>query len=73
MAATNILSEVAGSVWKILVEVGDTVAANTPVALIESMKMEVPVLASDDGVVVEIYLKVGDTVAEGQAVLAIRD
>lgn len=73
MADTKVLSEVAGSVWKVLVKVGDRVAANTQVALIESMKMEVPVLASDDGVVVEIYLAVGDTVAEGQAVLAIRD
>ncbi len=73
MADTKILSEVTGSIWKILVNVGDRVAANTPVALIESMKMEVPVLASDDGVVVEIYLKVGDTVTEGQAVLAIRE
>ncbi|OGA22941.1 MAG: acetyl-CoA carboxylase biotin carboxyl carrier protein subunit [Betaproteobacteria bacterium RIFCSPLOWO2_02_FULL_67_19] len=73
MADTKIVSEVAGSVWKILVEVGDQVSANTPVALIESMKMEVPVLASDDGLVVEIYLAVGDSIAEGQAVLAIRD
>lgn len=72
MADTKILSEVAGSVWKVLVNVGDTVTTNTTVALIESMKMEVPVLASDDGVVVEIYLAVGDMVAEGQPVLAIR-
>ena len=37
MADTKILSEVTGSIWKILVNVGDKVAANTPVALIESM------------------------------------
>lgn len=72
MAHTNIISEVDGTIWKVLVQMGDKVTADTPVALVESMKMEIPVLASDDGVVVEVFLAVGDPVAEGQAVLAIR-
>ena len=72
MAQAKIVSEVAGSIWKILVEVGDQVTTDTTVALVESMKMEIPVLATDDGVVIEIFLSPGDSVAEGQAVLAIQ-
>ena len=71
MAHIRINSEVAGTIWKVLVEVGDKVAVDTPVALVESMKMEIPVLASADGVFVEVFLKAGDPVAEDQAVLAV--
>lgn len=72
MADTKVVSEVTGSVWKVLVAVGDSVEMDTPVALIESMKMEIPVLAPDSGVVTEILVAVGDPVSEGQAVVALK-
>ncbi|MBX3521569.1 MAG: acetyl-CoA carboxylase biotin carboxyl carrier protein subunit [Xanthobacteraceae bacterium] len=72
MADTKVVSEVTGSVWKVLVAVGDSVEMDTPVVLIESMKMEIPVLAPDAGVVTEILVAVGDPVSEGQAVVALK-
>lgn len=72
MADTDVVSEVTGSVWKVLVAVGDSVEVDTPVMLIESMKMEIPVLAPEDGVVTKILVAVGDPISEGQAVMAIR-
>jgi acetyl-CoA carboxylase biotin carboxyl carrier protein len=72
MADTKVVSEVTGSVWKVLVAVGDKVEMDTPVLLIESMKMEIPVLAPDAGVVTEILVAVADPVVEGQAVVIIK-
>lgn len=72
MADTKVVSEVTGSVWKVLVVVGDSVVMDTPVVLVESMKMEIPVLAPDSGVVTEILVAVGDPVSEGQAVVALK-
>jgi acetyl-CoA carboxylase biotin carboxyl carrier protein len=72
MADTKILSDIAGSVWKILVKAGDPVEVDAPVVLLESMKMEIPVLAPEAGVVTEIFVAVGDAVAEGDAIATIR-
>lgn len=72
MADTTICSEIAGTVWKVFVEVGDAVEADVPLLLLESMKMEIPVVSSDPGVVVEIFVAEGDSVAQGSPVLSIR-
>lgn len=72
MADTKIISEVTGSVWKVLVVVGDAVETDTPVILIESMKMEIPVLATEAGLVSEILVAVGDPITEGQAVVTLK-
>lgn len=72
MADVKVVSDITGSVWKVLVAVGDSVEADTPVVLVESMKMEIPVLAPDAGVVTEILVSVGDTISEGQAVVALK-
>lgn len=72
MAETSILSEVHGSIWKIVVKVGDSVAADEPVAIVESMKMEIPVLAIESGIVVEIFVSEGQAVAEGAPIVSIR-
>jgi len=58
-------SEIAGSVWKIEVQVGDEVAEEDPLVILESMKMEIPLLAPRAGVVVEIRVREGEAVAEG--------
>ena len=68
MAKTEIKSEITGAVWKILVAPGDSVAADDPVIVLESMKMEIPVLAIDSGKVTEILVKEGDAISEGQTV-----
>ena len=62
-------SPIPGNVWKILVEPGDKVHAGQVVVLLESMKMEMEVTASADGLVTEIQCQVGKTVRAGQHLL----
>ncbi|MBF6570127.1 MAG: acetyl-CoA carboxylase biotin carboxyl carrier protein subunit [Candidatus Binataceae bacterium] len=73
MADTKICSDISGSIWKVLVNIGDKIEAEVPLVILESMKMEIPVVSSDPGVVVEIYVAVGDAVAEGDPILLIRE
>ena len=49
MATIQIKAEVAGSVWKIVTAVGDTVEPGGTLMILESMKMEIPVIAEDGG------------------------
>jgi biotin carboxyl carrier protein len=65
MAELRVRSEIAGSVWKIEVAVGDQVAEDDPLVILESMKMEIPLLAPRAGTVIEILVKEGEPVAEG--------
>jgi acetyl-CoA carboxylase biotin carboxyl carrier protein len=65
MADLRVRSEIAGAVWKIEVAVGDTVAEDDPLVILESMKMEIPLLAPRSGVVKEILVAEGEPIAEG--------
>ena len=64
-------SEVAGSVWKIVVTIGATVAEGDVLVIVESMKMEIPIEAPASGTVREIYFAEGELVAEGAVVMSI--
>lgn len=59
----------AGKVFKLEKKVGDTVAKGDAVVIIEAMKMEIPVVAPQDGTVASVDVAVGDSVEAG-AVLA---
>jgi acetyl-CoA carboxylase biotin carboxyl carrier protein len=65
MADLRVRSEIAGSVWKIEVAIGDSVAEEDPLIILESMKMEIPLLAPRAGVVKEILVAEGEAIAEG--------
>lgn len=65
MAEIRVRSEISGSVWKIEVRVGDRVAEEDPLMILESMKMEIPLLSPGEGVVMEIRFREGDPIAEG--------
>ena len=65
MADIRVRSEIAGSVWKIEVAVGDTVAEDDPLIILESMKMEIPLLAPRGGIIREILVTEGEPIAEG--------
>jgi len=67
MTTTNVIAEVSGTVWKIVVAVGDRVDAEQEVMILESMKMEIPALAPRAGVVQSLLVAEGDAVSEGQA------
>lgn len=69
MALETIESEVAGNLWKIEVQVGEQVTEEDVLMILESMKMEIPVLAPVAGTVKEILVAVDDKIAEGQAVV----
>ncbi len=61
---SEIRAPITGNVWKILVAVGDEVAADDVVAILESMKLEIPVEADGGGSVIRVLVGVGDPVAE---------
>jgi acetyl-CoA carboxylase biotin carboxyl carrier protein len=69
MADTRVRSEIAGSVWKIEVAVGDAVVEDDPLIILESMKMEIPLLAPRSGVVREILVAEGQPIAEGDTAI----
>ena len=68
MAKIEVKSEITGSVWKITSKLGDSVASGDVLMILESMKMEIPVVPEDDGTIVEILVIEGQSVSEGQVV-----
>lgn len=72
MAIVEVKTEITGNVWKIIAQVGDAIEEDAPILILESMKMEIPVQASEDGTLVEILVAEGDTVTEGTVVARIR-
>jgi biotin carboxyl carrier protein len=67
--SVKITAGAAGKVFKLEASVGQSVKAGDPVIIIEAMKMEIPVVAPQDGTVASIDVAVGDAVEAG-AVLA---
>ncbi|MFM7253049.1 MAG: biotin/lipoyl-containing protein [Ilumatobacteraceae bacterium] len=61
-----------GTIVKVLVEVGQTVAAGDPVVVLEAMKMENNVAADVGGTVTEVSAAAGDSVAAGDVVVVIQ-
>ena len=70
MPEIKIVTEVAGRVCALPVEVGGQIGGGDDVAFVEAMKMEIPVAAPAAGKLKSILVKIDDVVAEGQ-VLAI--
>ncbi len=67
MPDIKIVTEVAGRICALPVEAGASVADGDDVALVEAMKMEIPVAAPAAGKLKSILVKLDDVVAEGQA------
>jgi acetyl-CoA carboxylase biotin carboxyl carrier protein len=67
----DIEAHITGTVWKIEVEVGDEVTEGDEVAILESMKMEMPVEAEDGGTVKEIRVEEGQAVSEGDTLIVL--
>ena len=64
---TEIRAPITGSVWKVLVGDGDAVSAEEVVAILESMKLEIPVEAESAGTIRLVLVSEGDAVTEGEA------
>ena len=67
----SVEAHITGIVWRIEVEVGDSVEEGDTVVILESMKMEMPVEAEDDGVVREIRCAEGQAVSEGDTLVVL--
>jgi acetyl-CoA carboxylase biotin carboxyl carrier protein len=71
--ARNVVAPVAGQVLARLVREGDAVSADTEVAIVESMKMHIPVSAEQAGRVARWLVDDKAVIAEGQALLELAD
>jgi acetyl-CoA carboxylase biotin carboxyl carrier protein len=69
--AVQVKSELSARVWKIEVPAGGTVAEGEPIMILESMKMEIPVLAPVGGRIGRLLVAETDTVSEGQLLATI--
>jgi acetyl-CoA carboxylase biotin carboxyl carrier protein len=67
----NVIAEVAGKVWKIEARPGTMLAADDTILILESMKMEIPVVAPAAGKLLELRVKEGDAVNEGEVIAVI--
>ena len=67
----NITAHIAGTVWKIECKVGDELEEGDTVAILESMKMEMPVEAEEAGTVKDIPVNEGDAVNEGDVLIVV--
>lgn len=68
----NIRSSMSGSLWKLVVKVGDQVEAGQEVAILESMKMEIPIVSEVSGIVEAITKNEGEFVQEDEVVVRLQ-
>lgn len=68
MPNIKIITEVAGRICAMPVQVGGTVADGDEIVVIEAMKMEIPVPSPASGTITSLLVKLNDVVAEGQAI-----
>ncbi|WP_086247114.1 biotin/lipoyl-containing protein [Campylobacter vicugnae] len=71
-ASNEITATMSAGVFKILVNIGDSVKAGQTVVILEAMKMEIPIEAGCDGEVEEILISQGQTVEDGQLLIKLK-
>ena len=67
----TVVAELVANVGQVLVTVGDTVGPLDTLVILESMKMEIPVLAEVSGIVSEVSVATGDAISEGDVIAVI--
>lgn len=65
----DIKSQIQAIVWKINVKIGDNVNKGQEVIILESMKMEIPIISDVSGIVQSILVEKGDIIVEEQTVI----
>jgi biotin carboxyl carrier protein len=73
MAMTELKADVTGSVWKIVATSGQVLQPGDTVMILESMKMEIPVIAEDGGTLAELRVAEGQPVSEGQTLAVVQE
>lgn len=66
--AEEIRAEMVANVWKVVASEGDAVGEGDTLVILESMKMEIPVVSESDGVVRQMAVNEGDVVQEGDLI-----
>jgi biotin carboxyl carrier protein len=69
--AGEVRAEMVANVWKVVVSQGDTVAEGDTLVILESVKMEIPVVAAAGGTVTDLRVGEGDVVQEGDVIAVI--
>jgi biotin carboxyl carrier protein len=69
--AEEIRAEMVANVWKVVKSAGDEVSEGDVLVILESMKMEIPVVAESDGVLREMAVNEGDVVQEGDLIAVV--
>ncbi len=67
----EVRAEMVANVWKVLVSDGDQVEDGDTLVILESMKMEIPVIAEDSGTVASLKVAEGDVIQEGDLIAII--
>ncbi len=68
---TEVRAEITANVWQVPAQVGQEVAEGDELAILESMKMEIPVLAPTSGTVTAVYVQPDGQVTEGDLIAEI--
>lgn len=69
--ADEIRAEMVANVWKVVASAGDQVGDGDTLVILESMKMEIPVVAESEGTVTQLAVAEGDVVQEGDLIAVI--
>jgi acetyl-CoA carboxylase biotin carboxyl carrier protein len=67
----EVRAEMVANVWRVVVAEGDQVSEGDTLVILESMKMEIPVLAEDSGTVTKLHVAEGDVVQEDDLIAVI--
>ena len=67
----EVRAEMVANVWKVVTAEGDQVEDGDTLVILESMKMEIPVLAEEAGTVAKLHVAEGDVVQEGDLIATI--
>ena len=68
---SEVRAEMVANVWKVVASAGDAVADGDTLVILESMKMEIPVLAETSGILARLAVAEGDVVQEGDLIAII--
>ena len=67
----EVRAEMVANVWKVVAAEGDTIEEGDTIVILESMKMEIPVLAEDAGTLSSLKVAEGDVIQEGDLIAVI--
>ena len=68
---SEVRAEMVANVWKVVAAEGESVADGDTLVILESMKMEIPVLAEEPGTLTRLAVAEGDVVQEGDLIAVI--